>query len=498
MRVQVKLLLLIASLIGAFLIGLIATQIWSMRNFQSLRLNREEELLRLFKNILQMKEAPLEIFCFDYSYWDDLAAFTKTKDPQWAKNNLEDSMPTYHCEALWVYNINQSLSYFHAVNLDPEIQDQITPAMILSLFAEQRFAHFYMDTPKGLLEIRGATIHNTDDIKRVRDPQGYFFVGHLWNNAYIQEMAELIGGEGKLVDPLNPDPIPEQYKDPGLNVHLSLQLRSWNDKPLRILSIYIFSPFLLKHAQESRLGFLISVLFSVTLIALISFALIVWVSTPLKKISRCLMEENTEIIQSLIPNPSEFGLISRLIVQFFEQKERLKYTACHDPLTGILNRGALLTLLEQQLSRSKRYGEPFSLIVIDLDNFKKVNDAYGHIAGDKVLQEIATLARDDIRSSDIVGRYGGEEFIIFVPGCTAMESSNLAIRLKNKIAQTPITFNDKIISITASMGIAEYQKGNDALVNDLISRADIAMYRAKEEGKNRVVIASNNYNTIFT
>lgn len=498
MRVQVKLLLLIFCLIGAFFIGLQGMNRWSIKTFHVLRLNREEELLRIFKNILILKEMPLKIFCDDYSNRNGLTIFMETGDRRWAQTNLESGLQKYHGEAVWIFQWDRTLAYFYSQKMTPDTRNKISPQMIRSLFAEKQSTHFFMDTQDGLLEIRGTVISASSDPYGYDMFQGYLFIGHLWDDGYIREIAELMGGEAQIVDPENPLPIPEKYIDPLMNVHLSVQLRGWNEQPLRILKIFIFSSFLQKHAQNNQMGINISILFSAVLILFISTALIVWVTNPLKKIGRCLKEDNVELIQPLLSNQSEFGHISRLILEFFDQKERLKYTACHDPLTEVLNRGALMTLLDQQLSRSKRYGEPFGIIVLDLDFFKKINDTYGHLAGDKVLKNIAAMIRKEIRSCDSVGRYGGEEFIIVIPGCNAVESSKLAARIKEKIAQTPIEYNEYQIEITVSMGIAEYQKETDSLITDMISRADVAMYQAKEEGRNRIVIANRTYESILS
>lgn len=152
-----------------------------------------------------------------------------------------------------------------------------------------------------------------------------------------------------------------------------------------------------------------------------------------------------------------------------------------DRLTGLFNRHKTDDVLENEIQRSSRFDSPFSLILIDIDNFKLVNDNYGHQIGDKVLIETANLLVDSIRNTDILGRWGGEEFLIIVPE-TQLEGALLVaetIRLKIEKHKFP-----KINSLTISLGVSSYKK--EDTVSDLISRADSALYLSKENGKNQI------------
>jgi diguanylate cyclase (GGDEF)-like protein len=155
-----------------------------------------------------------------------------------------------------------------------------------------------------------------------------------------------------------------------------------------------------------------------------------------------------------------------------------------DPLTGLPNRRALMERLQQEWARMERHGQPFSFIMADIDHFKKVNDTYGHIVGDQLLQEVAQVFAKQCRNIDMPARYGGEEFAIVVSGTTAAETLNLAERCRQEIEKINIPVNDGTLSTTVSLGIAE-ATGLTAS-EALIEHADEALYDAKTTGRNKV------------
>lgn len=165
--------------------------------------------------------------------------------------------------------------------------------------------------------------------------------------------------------------------------------------------------------------------------------------------------------------------------------EMMRHQAQHDPLTGILNHGQILKVLEQELTRSKRQNGNLAVIMGDLDHFKKVNDTFGHVAGDAVLVEVARRMKNDIRIYDALGRYGGEEFLLILPGCAAEEAKQIAGRILKSIQDDPILFQEHVIFVTISLGLAFYQAGVNTPLIDIVQAADNALYQAKQNGRNR-------------
>jgi diguanylate cyclase (GGDEF)-like protein len=168
-------------------------------------------------------------------------------------------------------------------------------------------------------------------------------------------------------------------------------------------------------------------------------------------------------------------------------RERLHYQATHDSLTGLLNRAAALEALRTELERANRQDLALSVILADVDHFKQINDTYGHAVGDAVLCEAAHRMKSSVRVYDTVGRYGGEEFLFILPGCTGANAMMQADRLRTCITEHPIELSRLSISFTVSMGVVIRDSGVPDDLDTLIQEADAALYQAKILGRNRVV-----------
>lgn len=157
-----------------------------------------------------------------------------------------------------------------------------------------------------------------------------------------------------------------------------------------------------------------------------------------------------------------------------------------DPLTGLANYRYFSQALEQEMERTQRSGQPTTLIMLDIDHFKKVNDRWGHEVGNQALVHIAKLMLETVRKLDIPCRYGGEEFAIILPNTELSASVPVAERLRRAIDETPLTVDEKKLSLTASLGIGSYLLGEKATPEELVQRADHYLYLAKQEGRNQV------------
>ncbi len=178
-------------------------------------------------------------------------------------------------------------------------------------------------------------------------------------------------------------------------------------------------------------------------------------------------------------------------------QEELERLANIDSLTGLLNRRAILYQFNEYIRYTRRYNEELSLSMLDIDHFKTVNDIYGHLIGDDVLEKVAGIVMQNIRNTDKVGRYGGEEFIIVLPKTGLSPALKLAERIRRKIESFKIKDSQgEIFRVTASQGIAGYKPGDDEY--SLISRADKALYQAKEKGRNRIEVIEQVYSELYT
>lgn len=173
------------------------------------------------------------------------------------------------------------------------------------------------------------------------------------------------------------------------------------------------------------------------------------------------------------------------VLEKIELFRQIKTLSIKDGLTGAYNYRYMINTLENEIERSKRYGLPLSLIILDIDNFKNVNDTYGHLVGDSILKEMTQTIIGTLRTVEIVGRYGGEEFFVILPETDLKNAISAGERLRTAIALEKYVADDIPVKITVSVGIASYHK--DISAHDLIKIADDNLYKAKAGGKNRIV-----------
>ncbi len=205
---------------------------------------------------------------------------------------------------------------------------------------------------------------------------------------------------------------------------------------------------------------------------------------------------------TLMPIKNAEGEVDKVCIVVFDATDTAIYRTMHqaamkklemvsriDGLTQLFNRSHWQSRLSEEFSRAARYQTPLSLIMFDLDHFKKVNDTYGHLGGDAVLCNVARVVRSSLRENDIAGRYGGEEFGIILPNTPEAGAMIVAERIRASIEASPIPFEEREIKATSSLGVAEYRPGV-ADCEELIAQADAALYRAKEGGRNRVILHS--------
>ncbi|QDX80358.1 hypothetical protein B9N43_03215 [Denitratisoma sp. DHT3] len=172
-----------------------------------------------------------------------------------------------------------------------------------------------------------------------------------------------------------------------------------------------------------------------------------------------------------------------------ELQTQLANQAIRDSLTGVFNRRYLDETLEREVARTRRDGHPLSVVMVDLDHFKTLNDSYGHLAGDQIIKTVADLLRADTRAEDVVCRYGGEEFLVVLPGMTLDHAQARAETWRERFADAELSFGDFTLRITGSFGVSSYPQ-HGKTPDDLTHAADSALYQAKHLGRNRVEIYS--------
>jgi two-component system, cell cycle response regulator len=186
-------------------------------------------------------------------------------------------------------------------------------------------------------------------------------------------------------------------------------------------------------------------------------------------------------------------LRSRIMVgkRILELQQSLRFAATHDFLTNLLNRSEILAALEREFARGGREEKPATVILADIDHFKRVNDTLGHAAGDEVLKEVARRLKVDLRPYDVVGRYGGEEFLLILPGCSLADGARRADAIRKLVAKDQINTPFGASAATISMGVTATSATRDCSVSEFLREADVSLYAAKKNGRNRVEIFSS-------
>lgn len=203
---------------------------------------------------------------------------------------------------------------------------------------------------------------------------------------------------------------------------------------------------------------------------------------------RDLADVNLHLEARIAERTAELSQLNAALREEIEERksaeQRLEKAATSDFLTGLLNRPAMLRLLEQESGRVHRATEPYSLALADLDHFKPINDRFGHAVGDQALVRIADLLRSSLRRQDAVCRWGGDELLIFLPETNLAGAAEAAEKIRHRLTEEPLVVHGEELRLTVSLGVAEASR--DEEVSEVVRRADEALYRAKQGGRNRV------------
>lgn len=192
-----------------------------------------------------------------------------------------------------------------------------------------------------------------------------------------------------------------------------------------------------------------------------------------------------ETIESNFTANELSGFLARVLRRAYRDQQRLAALATRDQLTGLYNRRGLYSHLTQWLSWSRRYNRPLGIALIDIDRFKQINDAYGHVAGDEALEQVARCLESATRSSDIVGRFGGDEFLVLAPELDMDELTQLLDRIVAMVKGTPLSVDTELVTLTVSAGGAWIRGGGPISPEEAVAAADRSLYAAKEAGRDR-------------
>jgi diguanylate cyclase (GGDEF)-like protein len=250
-------------------------------------------------------------------------------------------------------------------------------------------------------------------------------------------------------------------------------------------------PLTLVHSQAPEAGNGLAVRLDAPRMAVVSSD-----GAPFQAHERNLLEELLGLVRRAEESEARYEELEQRMLDLQRENldlivknRRLSEASTRDSLTGLYNRWFVLEKIDSEINRALRHGAPMSLLMLDIDHFKRINDTWGHPAGDQVLQSIGRLLRESCRVYDVPGRYGGEEFCIVLPETKPVNTTVVAERIRRRLEETALACGDGSVVVTASMGIAGMEQDSQGDVLSpaaLIERADRALYAAKSRGRNRV------------
>jgi diguanylate cyclase (GGDEF)-like protein len=230
----------------------------------------------------------------------------------------------------------------------------------------------------------------------------------------------------------------------------------------------------------------IKIIIGLTILSILASVAITVLITSIMESGPSTTDLFISIVAPAVIAPLFSSSFLRLLFQLDSAEDKLYTLSIVDDLTQAYNRRHFIEAAEAELARVKRYGDVFSIAVIDVDDLKKINDTYGHLAGDQVLKTISSVSKLNIRDTDTFARYGGDEFILLLPSTDKTKAESCAERLRKLLAETIIKFDQKEIQFKVSVGIKSFEDDFSDL-EGLLILADQALYAAKRDGKNRVV-----------
>jgi len=324
MKVRTKLILLLSLLVFVLVTVFIFSWYVERKTLVLIFEKETDEKKDVFNKLIMLKGQSLETLVYDYTYWDEMVNFIVKEDKGWAEEMIDDNtLSNFSANSIWVCRLDTSLIYSISNLNDTRLQEMALPNEAFSRLFRERFCHFFLNTPKGLMEIRGATVHTTVDAERRNLPRGYFFAGRLWNNDYIAELSALTGssiaitpvsGKIKFLDTLNPDE--------GI-ITFTRILTGWDGKPLMQLRAQVVSEIIKGFNLRYKKYLVTLLIFTVVIIATFAFFTMGWIGIPLYSIPKTLKKGDLRYIDILQKDKTEFGDISRLLDKFFKQRGEL-------------------------------------------------------------------------------------------------------------------------------------------------------------------------------
>jgi len=512
MTIRKKILLFSALALGAFLAAVYLVSRFALLNgFARLESDSGRENVRRIKNGFESEQTQLETIAQDYAQWDQTYAFMETRDPSFAREELTNgTFKLMRVGFLALFDPAGNLVlYRDSGNWDLDGSDLETVATPVKATDATSRPHL------GFLDLKGRMmLADYEPILTSRgqgNPRGVLVMGRELDAKTMASLSRSVGFSVWL-EPADANTLAKDsgtaWSD-GVNsarfegdstMLAYVALRDLSGKTRRFAVGRTARSLYLEGTTQTRyLWGMLMLAGAVYCAALFFFveevfiARIAGVSREVAKVTvsgdlslRLNAEGNDEISTLARTVNSMLAARQKAEADLLQAQDSLRFNAEHDALTGVLNRRAIRDVVRKELARCRRERNTLGVILADVDNFKKVNDHYGHAAGDAVLVTVVQRIFATLRSYDSLGRYGGEEFLIIAPGCDLALAQKLAERIRSAISDEPVDLGNESAKVTVSLGVILGTADSDP--EFLVAQADTAMYLAKRNGRNRVEI----------
>ena len=324
MKVQTKITLLLVLVVATFLVGLLTFRAYDRAKFRRVTQERFIERNRSFEEVLNRNGESLKNLAEDYTYWDQMVAAIAANDQQWLTDNVSaDTLASFRANSVWIFRPDGTLLYARNNRDAPELEAfPVRSDDFPRVFATGPLTHFFVECARGIMEIRGGTVHPSRDFRRQTAPQGYFFAGRLWNDGALDELSMFSGNSVSLVVGKKA-PRGVRNDNPVGAIGFTRPLRRWDGETVAHLIIRNTSPIVEELHRSGQRQLLSLVIFALVLLLLISVALGRLVRRPLRKIMTSLESHDPTPIEPMCGDNSEFGELARTVHKFFEQRDNL-------------------------------------------------------------------------------------------------------------------------------------------------------------------------------
>jgi diguanylate cyclase (GGDEF)-like protein len=515
MTIRKKILLYSALALSAFLAAVYLVSRFALLNgFSRLESNYARENVHRLQNELQNEESRLAIMARDYAQWDRTYDFMQSRNTDYVRSELtEDTFNIIHINVFLLLDRNGNVVLQKGLGGWP-----LQPSD-LSVIA----AAYQPQSPRprppelnGILELRGRLLlFAFQPILTSRgdgDARGTLVMGRELNDSLMASLSQS-AGVPLWLEPANRAPVgntqTSAWRDGTNSVVFEgdstmlayVPIVDTSGTPRRLLVARIPYDLYSEGKKVMRYLLLLLMLAGVVHCGVLLFVLegtllarVASLNSKIKQVTvsgdlslRLDPGAQDELGSLAIAVNAMLAAIQKAKYELLQAQESLRFHAEHDSLTGVLNRRAIRDVLRRELARCRRENQTLGVIVADVDHFKRINDHYGHGAGDAALVAVVQRITATLRPYDVVGRYGGEEFLIIAPGCDLDLAQKLAERVRVAVCNEPIDLGNETTTISASLGATLGTSTSDP--EFLVEVADAAMYQAKRNGRNRVEVS---------